>query len=394
MRLFLSLLIVTLLIFPNIVFSFEIHRFIKETSQLLGQPFNQISQKTILKKKQEEQRAEVVYTAYNSGLRDENDCKDIDFHFKRNKLSSIFCNTTENVASNTIDKANKIYQDKGGGVGTGTYYWCVYNKGIEVAVVTPAINYIAIHESCPSGFLDEYRKKIDEIEKLSTPQPIPNLSSTSNVYVQPFKRPGGHEIFINSLKDTYEFYYLMLKMILNFPDFNIYFKYCGQENAFSTPDIIICNEYVAKLVNSNHEEALPWIFFHEVGHSLLRLWDYPLWDNEDAADEIATVLLLLMTGEMGRDIALEAIRVWETYPSFFESISKTFINDRHTISIQRARNISMWIKNSDDLKRRWSKMLVLHMRTELLKGTRNNPEPWMDEKLIELIEKELQKRKT
>jgi hypothetical protein len=151
---------------------------------------------------------------------------------------------------------------------------------------------------------------------LPVPVPKPYGSEDKNlqshhVYVQPFKHPEGYEAYINSLEPTYEFYYLMLKMLLNFLDFNIYFKYCGQENAFSTPDIIICNEYVAKLVNGNHEGALPWIFFHEVGHSLLRLWDYPLWDNEDAADEFATVLLLLMAGGTGKDIALEAIREWE-----------------------------------------------------------------------------------
>jgi hypothetical protein len=206
--------------------------------------------------------------------------------------------------------------------------------------------------------------------------------------VQPFKVD---KIGLKEKLETYEAAYSWLRRLFIFNDFNIYFRYCGQINAFSNPQdgsITICNELVVKLVNEGHGKALPWVFFHEVGHSLLRLWDYPLWDNEDAADEFATVILL-MEGDAGKGVILDAIKEWQTYPSFFESLAKLFTDDRHSISIQRARNIANWMKDSENLKRRWLKILVPNIQTEALKGILRRPAPWVD---TELIEKELQRR--
>ncbi len=209
-----------------------------------------------------------------------------------------------------------------------------------------------------------------------------------HVYVQPFKVDKSGRLK-DTLEKVYETYYFMLKALFIFKDFHINFRYCGQVSAFSNPEgIIICNELVAKLANERHEKALSWYFFHEAGHSLLRSWDYPLWDNEDVADEFATVMLL-MGGNAGKEIILDTIKEWQTHPSFFESLSKLFMNDRHSVSIQRARNISNWTKDSENLKRRWLKILVPNMQTKVLKGTLQNPERWVD---TELIERELQRR--
>jgi hypothetical protein len=269
------------------------------------------------------------------------------------------------------------------------YQISINGEGIDLAnIYVPILGSyrnLAAMARCPVSNVPEY---LSELPSVSVPAPAPTPKG-HHVYVQPFKVDKSGRLK-DTLERVYEMYYLMLKALFIFKDFNIYFKYCGQVQAFSTPqgDIIICNEYVAKLVNERHEKALPWIFFHEVGHSLLHLWDYPLWDNEDAADEFATVIQL-MSGNIGKQIISDTIKEWKTHDSFWTSIFKLFVDDRHSTPIQRARNIANWVKDSENLKRRWFKILVPNMQTKVLKGTLQNPEPWVD---TELIEKELQRR--
>ncbi len=149
---FLFLLIFALIILPCICSAFDTDVLIKEASPFLGKTYKEISLKIRLNRSDKKTKdGTIIYKASNTGLRAENDCKDIDFHFKGDKLVAILCNTTEDVVGEAIDRAYKDYQGKGGGVGTGTYYWCVYGKGLEMAVVG-FMNYIAIQESCSTMF--------------------------------------------------------------------------------------------------------------------------------------------------------------------------------------------------------------------------------------------------
>lgn len=91
--------------------------------------------------------------------------------------------------------------------------------------------------------------------------------------------------------------YSSLKNMFVFSDFDIYSKHCGQVNWFGGPGgITICYELIEvyyRFDSGKFGELETWVFFHELGHTLLYLWGYPLWDNEDVADEFATVLLLM-----------------------------------------------------------------------------------------------------
>ncbi len=191
------------------------------------------------------------------------------------------------------------------------------------------------------------------------------------------------------LQKVHEKLYKALKDVFEFPSFDIYIKHCGQENAFSDPNITICIEKIDGLYKRGNLASVTWILFHELGHSLLRLWDYPLWDNEDAADEFATVFLLLGGGDERRLILRQAVSEWISQPSEQEAKDILKRGDRHSISIQRARNILNWEKNADELKRRWFKIFVPHIKTYVLQQMKTKPEPWMD---ISLIENELKKR--
>jgi hypothetical protein len=134
---------------PCICSAFDTDTFLKEGTPLLGKNYKEIALKILLTKSDKKTRdGTIFYKASNTGLRAENDCKEIDFHFKGDKLIGILCYVTEDIVGEAIDKAYKDYRGKGGGVGTGSYFWCVYGRGLEMAVVG-FMNYIAIHESCP-----------------------------------------------------------------------------------------------------------------------------------------------------------------------------------------------------------------------------------------------------
>jgi hypothetical protein len=207
-----------------------------------------------------------------------------------------------------------------------------------------------------------------------------------NVYlyvyaVFPQEDPDSEEIG-KGLQEAYD----GLKKAFIFKDFKIILRHCGFENAFSDPDITICAELIDSLSANNLENAFLFIFLHELGHTLLREWDMPLWDNEDAQDEFATVLCLL---EKATEYPLAAAQMWANASSKDEALSKLFIDDRHTISPQRARNIIHWINEPHELLRRWQKMLIPNMQTEALKAFDLENETWINH---ELIRAELKRR--
>ncbi len=92
------------------------------------------------------------------------------------------------------------------------------------------------------------------------------------------------------------------------------FNECGEPNAFYNPnnkEITMCYEFfeeferVFKQVSTNKEEiddmvfgAMTVIFFHELGHCLIDVWDLPATGREeDAVDQLAMVILLDGTPE-------------------------------------------------------------------------------------------------
>lgn len=188
------------------------------------------------------------------------------------------------------------------------------------------------------------------------------------------------------LKKNLETSYQQLKSMFVFDDFQISIRHCGVANAFSNPNITICTEILEQLHDQNADEATAFVFFHELGHSMMGLWGLPLSDNEDVADEFATVWLILGRQQ---EAALKAAKYWASQTSEQEAMSKLFVDDRHTISPQRARNIIRWLNKDDDLVRRWMKIMIPNMQTAALRQMLNDPDPRIDQ---ELVRGELAKR--
>lgn len=137
----------------------DIDTFIKKSSMLLGKSFKEIAQKTNLKMHDKRiNKGILIYKASNTGLNAEAECNDITFYFKENKLITVHCDTTENIAGKSIDKAYERYKGNGGGVGTGTYVWCLHGQQLEIAIPLPSA-YIAVHSEPCSAKLKEYFKQ-------------------------------------------------------------------------------------------------------------------------------------------------------------------------------------------------------------------------------------------
>jgi hypothetical protein len=170
---------------------------------------------------------------------------------------------------------------------------------------------------------------------------------------------------IRALQAQFNQFYGQMRVGFIFPDFRISIRHCGLENAFSNPNITLCTELIEDLGEHHLESAIGFVLFHELGHTLLRGWGLPGYDNEDTADEFATVMMI-----MGRQqtAALQAAQWWASRTSTQEALSKIYVDDRHTISPQRARNIIRWLNSGDDLVRRWQRVLVPNMQTAQLQN--------------------------
>lgn len=198
-----------------------------------------------------------------------------------------------------------------------------------------------------------------------------------NLYVYAVLREDTKESL--AMKSGLEQFSHTIHEMLDVPDFDLAVKHCGQENAFSNPNITLCTELVDSSVQKKVPGNVPFVLLHELGHSVLKLWGYPLFDNEDVADEFATVLLLMGKHE---NEAYQAAQYWIYNINTQEAIDKITSDDRHTISPQRARNILGWIRNSQDLLKRWQKLLAPKMQTAALISLNKTIEPWVDHTLI------------
>lgn len=171
---------------------------------------------------------------------------------------------------------------------------------------------------------------------------------------------------VEHMKSTLENMYRSLRQQLVFPDFNIHVRPCGQANAFSSltsGDIVLCTEMISRLASK--PGALLGVLSHELGHTLLTLWGLPGGDNEDIADEFALVVLL---GKEDSGAAIEELAAYfERGNSEKEAEFVLRTGDRHSLSIQRIRNIREHAAHANELFQRWNKQLYPHMTEDALR---------------------------
>ena len=182
-----------------------------------------------------------------------------------------------------------------------------------------------------------------------------------------------------------------LAKIFIFDPFPITVNKCGKPDAYSKTDrVVLCQEYIAKLQNSLDDrektaQVLLFVVFHEVGHILLHQWGYPFYDNEGVADEFATVLLV-MVGK--REQLRTTAKYFASNTAVSELLGKAFVDDRHPLSIQRARNIVSWVNDRQRIER-WQTIFVPHLQTSILKRWQQQGKV---DSVLKVIEEELGRR--
>jgi len=90
-----------------------------------------------------------------------------------------------------------------------------------------------------------------------------------------------------------------------------------------------------------------------------------------------------------QQIVLQAAQWWASQNTTTrDAITKIWMDDRHSLSPQRARNIIHWVNNTNDLVPRWQRMFIPNMQTPALEAMLRDATV-LDK---ELIDSELRRR--
>ncbi|MBJ8348676.1 DUF4344 domain-containing metallopeptidase [Antrihabitans sp. YC2-6] len=136
---------------------------------------------------------------------------------------------------------------------------------------------------------------------------------------------------------------------------------CGTPNAFWDPEaetITMCYELATLFVELFEDDRDPdpegaalattaAVFFHELGHALISLFDLPtLGKEEDVADQLSAVLLLNEKDPELQSYALYYARAFELLGQM-EDLSPGSFADEHSLNAQRNFNVLCWVYGSD-----------------------------------------------
>lgn len=182
-----------------------------------------------------------------------------------------------------------------------------------------------------------------------------------------------------------------LHQIFIFDSFPIGVENCDDTRAFGDREgILLCGRFLQQIYigmgdKQKAKEALVFSIFHELGRILLSQWNHPQQNRVTAADELGAVLLIMLNQKRVLSSYAESV-VQE--PSRTEKLMKVIKDDRHPLTVPRARKTLSWLKDPQFV-RKWQEFLVPHMQTILLKKLQQRPTPWTN---LPLVEKELARR--
>ena len=149
-----------------------------------------------------------------------------------------------------------------------------------------------------------------------------------------------------------------LSRTYNLPSIKIIAKPCGEVNAFSTPNIVICTELIGDLAEKGTIGAIHPILLHELAHSLMYLWGIGDYSNEDLADEFAMMLMSISAPDTLNDL----IAWFNKQDSKSEILLKNINASKHSLSKQRAENARKILQNPNKLLEKWGKLMHPHKK--------------------------------
>ena len=302
-------------------------------------------------------------------------------------------------------KYEVIPLDKSGG--TNAVYKITVNTGNEVF---RDITAFVVDEENLISFQQGYRYKGSGYHKAQTPFII-NVAFTTNTnrylvldnsYAAIIKKKVRVSIerkfeltpeLQEGIKKVFNEFYGGIKASFVAPEFNVKVESCGRANASSdaskSGDISFCFELIDQLLKTGKQDAILPVFLHEAGHSLLGLWGIPGYNNEDIADEFATYILMA-GGPNGYKHLRASLDFWREKDSFSEAAYILQKGDRHSLSVQRMRNIEENMMLGEAFIRRWNKLLYQNFTDSALEGLIAKPHAGAD---IELAKQILEQRK-
>jgi hypothetical protein len=118
---------------------------------------------------------------------------------------------------------------------------------------------------------------------------------------------------------------------------------------------------------------------HEIAHVLLKQWDYPLTENEEAVDEFATVVLIMFNQQSAEQTQAEFFSAIPAEQEFSHRSGRT---DRHPLSAQRGQNIKRWLQSPNLVKQWQQPLLIPHMPTSFLKQLTIKNLPWVNRSMV------------
>ena len=174
--------------------------------------------------------------------------------------------------------------------------------------------------------------------------------------------------------------YTVAHKLFELPGFDVRVKPCNSVNASSERDtghITLCSEFVS--MYANKPATFTWVFLHELGHTALGLWGIPGNDNEDMADEFATALLL--RSKDGPRMVMQAMEFFRDSNPNAEALHTIRNGDRHSLSIQRVRNVQGWLLEPVRVTTKWNNLLYPHMTETSLEEIIAKPSAYDNQQL-------------
>jgi hypothetical protein len=188
------------------------------------------------------------------------------------------------------------------------------------------------------------------------------LSSTNPTY-QGFEKAFREERFLDDVLDNLSQSFVLPTAL------EVRVGECGEVNAFYDSEdrsISMCYELLEYYVDmfsrdaktdEDREEAgtkaaaaLLFAFYHELGHALINVYELPvLGREEDAADQLATVILLETWEAEDSQQALMATAEWfdDSSSTDQDSDEEPAFWDEHSLDAQRYYNVLCWTYGSD-----------------------------------------------
>ena len=127
-----------------------------------------------------------------------------------------------------------------------------------------------------------------------------------------------------------------------------------------TRNIVISYSFILETMNRfkqeyEHEwevytvDALEYTFYHELGHALVDILNIPvLGKEEDAVDDFG-VIMLILTRENGRDMAISASELFFMEGEDIEEFTSEDLMDEHSLDDQRGyRSLSLVYGSNPD----------------------------------------------